>query len=135
MLGSPYCISKGMNLGYFTKKGKWAFSRHRNNQLRGERSNVEGHKKAMSTVGMLQDLGGEPFVIQHSDPDNDEEFELCHFASRTTALQEVYLEDPEKTSKAIELSIKHGLKRCKLISRTSPDLLTVFLVALGTCSI
>ena len=128
---SEWCINKNFVTSFLTPSGQWRFSRHKNNKLRGDRSSIDAHKKNMQTVGMLQDLGGEPFLIQDQNPERNENFDLCHFASRAEGLHDAWVEDVNKENKAVQLSIQNGFKRAKLWSRRSPDWLTVFLVAVG----
>ena len=44
-----------------------------------------GHGANISVVGLLQDLGGEPFIVQHFDPQNNTVFFVLHWATRIEA--------------------------------------------------
>ena len=128
---SQYLVYRSASIPFLTSQNKWSFKRHTNNRLRGDRSTIEGHKKVMQTVGLLQDLGGEPFAVQTQDVDVEDEYELCHWASRSEGLKEAWEEDVAKTNQAVQISVQNGFKRVKVFARNSPDWLTIFLVALG----
>ena len=112
--GTEFLISKGAHVKFVTKDGKYAITRHAHNQLRGDASSVQGHKLSMQTVGMLQELGGEPFFVQAEDVTDDETFRACHFASRCEGLYEAWMEDVDKTCKPVQLSIESGLRKCHI---------------------
>ena len=71
------------------------------NQLRGDASSIAAHRLSMKTVGLLQDLDGEPFFIQ-SDAEGEEDVYLCcHFASRIEALTAEYEADTSQSCKPV----------------------------------
>ena len=66
---------------------------------------MDKHKESLRVVGVLQECGGGPFGIQHSDTDNHEEIELLHWATRSEALKELHEENEHKDNRAVALSL------------------------------
>ena len=128
---TPFFISKGTHIPFLTSTGRWAFRRGRYNMLRGDASSITDHRKSLRSVGLIQELGGEPFVMQSENPDDNETYEVCHFASRFESLHLEWLADKDKTCKPIQLSFENGARKCKVYSRNSPAWLHIFLVACG----
>ena len=128
---TEFHISNNANVKFVTSKGQFAIKRHHHNALRGDASSVEAHKISMKTVGMLQELGGEPFLIQGLDPSDNKTFLACHFASRCEGFDVAGKNDKEQKFKPVQVSIANGLRKCHIYSRKSPAWLSVFLVALG----
>ena len=57
------------------------------------------------------------WLIQDEDPSNSENLTAIHSATLITGLHRAYLADEGKSNKRVQLTLRNGMKHCKLYSR------------------
>ena len=107
-----------------TKEGQFACKRHHLNSERGDQASVDDRRASIENVGLLQDLCGGPFLVQHPDYAKTEHFLVLHWATRLEGLEAAWLADTT-------LSVRNKLVRCKIYSRKTPESILRFIIEKG----
>ena len=107
-----------------TKEGQFACKRHHLNSERGDQASVDDRRASIENVGLLQDLCGGPFLVQHPDYAKIDHFLVLHWATRLEGLEAAWLADTT-------LSVRNKLVRCKIYSRKTPESILRFIIEKG----
>ena len=97
---------------------------------RGDESSVQQHANNMARIGVVQEIGGGPFIVQHED--HQDVFPVLHWASRLEALERLVVQQKKhETNRALQLALKSGIKVARLYAHSLPLWGRLFLVVLG----
>ena len=114
-----------------TKEGQFACKRHHLNSERGDQASVDDRRASIENVGLLQDLCGGPFLVQHPDYAKNDHFLVLHWATRLEGLEAAWLADTTQTKRTVQISVRNKLVRCKIYSRKTPESILRFIIEKG----
>ena len=114
-----------------TKEGQFACKQHHFNSERGDQASVDDRRASIEHVGLLQDLCGGPFLVQHPDYAKNDHFLVLHWATRLEGLEAAWLADTTQTKRTVQISVRNKLVRCKIYSRKTPESILRFIIEKG----
>ena len=115
----------------------WTSARHPLND-RGDEDSVLDREQSVNAVGIL-DLRTGPWFIERTKDQQKicnvfpphVKFLLMHWGTLLSGAERAYKKDTKKVNKAVQVSVKNGVKHCKKYSSKTPDDVIKFIVAKG----
>ena len=73
-----HLVGKDIVIQFVTKDGKWAISRHPQHAMgRGDESSIAEHYANIAEIGLLQEIGGDPYMVAASFLFSLSNFAVC----------------------------------------------------------
>ena len=116
-LRKRFLARSGATLRPTTSTGKYAWSRHPENRLRGDKGSVDSKKESIETFSLRLDWRAAPAVVEHEDVSRIEEYRLVDWGGLSDGREAAMLGDPQRKNRRVQAALVCEIPGCDVWRR------------------